>query len=1657
MWFRSGFQSFLSKFALFSLLLTSFTLVSAESAGAVSTTTSGTTVTKTYSDPSQLETLTIPSNVSSIEITIVGGEGARGGRDSAGLPPAGNYKGNVTGTISVTPGSVLTLAVGGGASNSPLYNSCSAGYRGDTGDSNASVSGKNPLTGYDGGDGGSPGQDGCSGYGGGGGAASVVLIGTSSGDASIATLVAGGGGGNGGSGQWAAILGKISLSSYANPVVTPSPSTNGEQGKYVYRACIEAGQARCDGGGGAGGGGGYAGGGRGVLEFGQGSYTEWFGHGGSPGTNFTNSFAGLTASYIYSATNNSNGSIVVTYSNGTPGQPTGLTASAGNTSADLYWTAPSIIGNSDITSYLVEYAPGAAYSSWTTYSGCSSISTACTVAGLSNSTSYKFRVSAVNAIGTGSPSALSLAVTPSGPPSSPTITGITPGDAQLSVEFSAATSNLTITDYQYSIDGGTSWISRGVTSPILITGLLNGTVYSVTLRAISAAGSGAASSPVNSTPSALPGAPTITSVSPGGDGTSLVVTFIEGFTGGSAISDYEFATSVGENTSNFGSFATAGLTSPFTISGLQNGTTYTVQLRARNSAGPGPASAFRTGITLAPPNAPDLSAVTSGDQQITVSYTAYTNSTNGGSPISKVEYSTDGGSTWVNSGTLANPFVISGLQNGTAYSIKIRASNAIGVSSASNAISVTPAGVPTSPRSVSVSAAPAALIVTWAAPTSSNGSTITGYTASAYTALTGGAAVSTCTSSAYTCTISTGLSNGTTYYVEVFATNNAGNSYASSPRVPALPAALPGAPTLGTITSGNSYLSVAFTAGTYDVNAPITGYQYSTDNGSTWSNASGTTSPILISGLSNGTTYQVKLRAKSSVGNGAASSAGSGKPFAAPSIVASGSISYVANNGSVDVTWVAPSDNGATITSYEVTAFNADVAGSASSTCTTSGAVTCRLNSLSNGTTYYVSIQAVNSAGYSPRSTPRVAVRPGTSSSVTLASTSLSHDVGTSITLTATVTSGATGTVNFIAGNTSITGCSAKTISASVATCTTTSLAVGNNSVKVNYSGDATYSSSESTVITIAVAALSQAITFGALSNKFTGDSPFTLSATGGASANPVVFTSATPSVCTTGGSNGATVTILASGTCTINANQAGGANYGAAQQVARNFTVNTKYVISYDINYGAQAQSTDNYIVGEPDLTLPSASRSNFVFTGWFTHVTAGSRVGGAGDAYRPGSTQTLYARWVQNSLYGMGASTKIGSMTTVNGLATNFSANSGGNQVEINYTADSLPAATVIDVYLLADNSRAQRLINTSNEFVVSLVVAWLAADSTVPTTAAGKELGMTITNSAIKAGAIVYQVVNDVATEVGRATQDGSVTLVISDDPEIAIVNPAAVTGGNSGGGNSGGGSSGSSTPTTELPSELPPVSPKAIDPKVGANVIVGGKEVDPKVETLENNTKLVVKADTLELGLVTRNSKDVANQLSGFALTGENGDTAKANGSGLSPLSIVKVYLFSEPVFLGTVTTNASGQFVGSFRIPTNLEAGNHTIQLSGVNPSKLVVTTSVALKLSAKQLSTRLYFAPGSSKLIPSELKKLKSFILNMNQLSSLEVNIQGSAQKTKYSILDKKLALARAKFIEKYMRSIKVVAKITTAAINKASDSSANARNAQITVIGIPR
>jgi hypothetical protein len=79
-----------------------------------------------------------------------------------------------------------------------------------------------------------------------------------------------------------------------------------------------------------------------------------------------------------------------------------------------------------------------------------------------------------------------------------------------------------------------------------------------------------------------------------------------------------------------------------------------------------------------------------------------------------------------------------------------------------------------------------------------------------------------------------------------------------------------------------------------------------------------------------------------------------------------------------------------------------------------------------------------------------------------------------------------------------------------------------------------------------------QTITFAALPAVTYGAAPFGLSATAN-SGLAVSFASTTTPVCTVSGS---TVTLIAAGTCTIKATQAGNVDYAAATAVYRSFTV---------------------------------------------------------------------------------------------------------------------------------------------------------------------------------------------------------------------------------------------------------------------------------------------------------------------------------------------------------------------------------------------------------------------------------------------------------------------------------------------------------------------
>ena len=212
-------------------------------------------------------------------------------------------------------------------------------------------------------------------------------------------------------------------------------------------------------------------------------------------------------------------------------------------------------------------------------------------------------------------------------------------------------------------------------------------------------------------------------------------------------------------------------------------------------------------------------------------------------------------------------------------------------------------------------------------------------------------------------------------------------------------------------------------------------------------------------------------------------------------------------------------------------------------------------------------------------------------------------------------------------------------------------------------------------------------------------------------------------------------------------------------------------YTLTMNANGGSV--STGSYLVPNGNAqTLPNATRTHFHFDGWFDSAVGGTRVGGANENYTPNGSGTLHAHWTQDSLFGMGSATRIGNLTVSNGLGSSYTAIGATNRVTVEYGSGALPNGTNLDVYLLNDTSRASSLIGGSNNFLVNLVVSWLAADGTVPTTAAGKPVNVTIVDASIKAGAAVYTLIGSTATYVGTATQDGQVTVSITDDPELVV---------------------------------------------------------------------------------------------------------------------------------------------------------------------------------------------------------------------------------------------------------------------------------------------
>lgn len=552
-----------------------------------------------------------------------------------------------------------------------------------------------------------------------------------------------------------------------------------------------------------------------------------------------------------------------------PGAPVIGTAIGGNGAAQIAFTPPASNGGSAILSYTA------------TCGSASQTGTASPieVTGLTNGVTYTCSVTATNAVGPSADSG-SVSVMPKGAPQAPSLTAVQPADSSATLTFSAPSSDGgdPITGYTAVCDPGT--ISQnGTLSSITVTGLSNGATYSCVVLATNSLGS-TPSNALSVTPRTMPAAPTITSADPL-NGKASIVFSAPASNGGAPISDYRVSCS--------GGLTVTGPGSPIEVGGMANGTAYTCTVAARNAAGFGAESALASVTPFGPPGAPTISGATPGNTQATVTFTPPV--ADGGRPVSGYTASCSAASapTRTQNGT-SSPLVVTGMTNGTAYACTVTASNLAGSGTPSAVVNVTPGLVPDAPTIGLATRGNGQILVDFT-PAAPNGLAVIDFTA---TCLPGPVPVTAATGPITV----PGLTNGTAYSCSVTARNAIGSSQPSA-SVTATPATLPGAPSITAISTGNAELTLSFAPPASDGGSAITAYSASCGAGTT--TVSGTSSPLKVTGLTNGTTYSCTVSATNEVGPGPASAAQTGIPsaksYSAPSPSGTGVITATLSGG----------------------------------------------------------------------------------------------------------------------------------------------------------------------------------------------------------------------------------------------------------------------------------------------------------------------------------------------------------------------------------------------------------------------------------------------------------------------------------------------------------------------------------------------------------------------------------------------------------------------------------------------------------------------------------------------------------------------------------------------------------------------------------------
>jgi hypothetical protein len=811
-----------------------------------------------------------------------------------------------------------------------------------------------------------------------------------------------------------------------------------------------------------------------------------------------------------------------------------------------------------------------------------------------------------------------------------------------------------------------------------------------------------------------------------------------------------------------------------------------------------------------------------------------------------------------------------------------------------------------------------------------------------------------------------GLSVGTTYYFEIYATNSAGvTSYSATGSFTTATT-----PTLSTGTVTNTSNTASTLAGSVNPNGDSdTGIGFCYSTSSTLAACSGAT-PVAAttttdsgsgtsgfsasaSGLSAGTKYYFEIYATdSSSGRTSYSATGSFTTAATPTLL-TGTVTNTSNSawtlaGSVDPNGDSDTGIGFCYSTSSTLAACSGATSVAATTTTDSGSGTSSFSAsasgLSVGTTYYFEIYATDSAGltsYSATGSYTTAATP----SITVTNSPSSPKLGDTVTFSATVTGPAGGATPTGAVSWSLSGevgtCDSTTgptgsSNVAVYTCVISASAGGNYSATASYEGDNAYAPVASSPNTFSIArssstAQSSSTTSLSTSPETTSSysSSVTITATVTSGATGTVdfeysidglSYETVPDCGEQGLSSGTatcTTTALPGGTEDLEAVYSGDADYDTSTSAPSGFSVAaTSQTISFSSRPPSSPSVGGTYTLG---ATAPGGSVS---FT--LDATSSGCSLKGAVvsftgvgecvvDASVAPSADYLAATASQSFAIGQSSVAGLGSIA-IRGVVA------GDGQVLVSWSAPS----------------------NISSFNDVSYTVT--ASPGGESCTSTGKP------------GCLV--------TGLSDSVSYSFTVTATTDDPSFSSITSEA------------------SSPVTPSATPLESGSKTSKQKAFRAEIITPSGSVTSIPVRISTDT-LVAAGEGLKVSIAASATTGKASHATVVLI---EGGTVVITGAGFLPGSMIDFYAFFRPFLLGRVLVKANGKFSATLRVPRSLSVGPHSVHVQGFAASnkKLCVAIMIAVRkfvtltVALNKFGVRVPYLTASMK---SRLRKLAATIL----------------------------------------------------------------------------